>query len=321
MFEFDQQLYDLIFCACTAREEDQWKTTLQERSNPKKNPKKNNGDWLRDISFENSALYLEIRSLGPVFGQPGTLMRRQSIQRAATLNSRKEGCQVIIKNTSSIKQREDPPMTIPEMVGRSQSFLSAYKIPILAPGRADRQRIEEAMASVWTRDRLPYPGIAGHRRGSLITSATNVMRKLSRASTTTTSTTTSATSISCTSIAETSTQSAYTAASRVPGNYHSFGHMPDHRQSVTSAPALEGSETEENYEDTALALEKTMAHTTELRPVSNSSKAARRSEVSGASTMVPGTETLDVEQGRGKLRKPKTLLKQFSTEGIRSWFH
>lgn len=317
MFEFDQQLYDLIFCACTAREENQWKTTLQERSNTKKI----NRDWRRNISFENSALYLEVRALGPVFGQPGTLMHRQSIQRAATLNSRKQGCQVIIKNTSSIKQREDPPMTIPETVGRSQSFLSTYKIPILAPGRADRQRIEQAMASVWTRDRLPYPGMAGHRRGSLITSATNVMRRLSRASTTTTSTTTSATSVSCTSIAETSTQSAYTAASRMPGNYHSPGHMPDHCQSGTSAPELERSETGEDNEDTALALEKMLANMTELRPISNSSKAARRSEVSGVSTMLPGMQSLEVEQEKGKLRKPKTLLKQFSTEGIRNWFH
>lgn len=317
MFEFDQQLYDLIFCACTAREEDQWKTTLQERSNKKKD----NRDWRRDVSFENPALYLEIRSLGPVFGQPGTLMHRQSIQRAATLNSRKQGCQVIIKNTSSIKQREDLSITTSETVGRSQSFLSTYKIPILAPGRADRQRTEHAMANVWTRDRLPYPGMAGHRRGSLITSATNVMRRLSRASTTTTSTTTSATSISCTSIAETSTQSAYTAASRMPGNYRSPGHMPEHCQSLISAPELECSEIGEDDEDSALTLEKAMANTIELRTISNSSNAARRSEVSEVSTMLPGLGSLEVEQGRGKLRKPKTLFKQFSTDGLRNWFH
>lgn len=317
MFEFDQQLYDLIFCACTAREEDQWKSTLQERSNTKKN----NRDGRRDVSFQSSALYLELRSLGAVFGQPGTLMHRQSIQRAATLNSRKQGCQVIIKNTSSIKQRENPPTTITETVGRSQSFLSTYKIPILAPGRAERQRIEQAMASVWTRDRLPYPGMAGHRRGSLITSATNVMRRLSRASTTTTSTTTSAASVGCTSIAETSTQSAYTAASRMPGNYHSSGQIPDHCQSVTSALELERSDIGEDYEDTALVLEKKLAITTELRPISNSNDAARTSEVSGVSTMLPGAESLEIEQGRGKLRKPKTLVKQFSAEGIRNWFH
>ena len=248
-------------------------------------------------------------------------MHRQSIQRAATLNSRKQGCQVIIKNTSSMKQREDLPMTISETVGRSQSFLSPYKIPILAPGRADRQRLEQAMASVWTRDRLPYPGMAGHRRGSLITSATNVMRRLSRASTTTTSTTTSATSISCTSIAKTSTQSAYTAASRMPCNYHSPGHMPDYCQSLASAPEPECSETREDDEDTAFAVGKTIANTIELRPISNSSNAARRSEVFEGSTLLPGMESLEAEQGRGKLRKPKTLFRQFSTEGLRNWFH
>ena len=248
-------------------------------------------------------------------------MHRQSIQRAATLNSRKQGCQVIIKNTSSIKQREDLPMTISETVGRSQSFLSTYKIPILAPGRADRQRIEHAMANVWTRDRLPYPGMAGHRRGSLITSATNVMRRLSRASTTTTSTTTSATSISCTSIAETSTQSAYTAAPRMPGNYRSPDYMPEHCQSLTSAPELECSEIGEIDDDTAFTPEKAMGNTIELRTISNSSNAARSSKVSEVSTMLPGMECLEVEPGRGKLRKPKTLFEQFSADGLRNWFH
>ena len=107
----------------------------------------------------------------------------------------------------------------------------------------------------------------------------------------------------------------------MPRSYHSSSHMPDHCQSLTAAPGLECSETGEDDEDTALTLERIMTNTIELRPISNSNDTARRSEVSELPTMLPGMEALEVEHERGKLRKPKTLFKQFSTDGLRNWFH
>ena len=318
MFQYDQQLYDLIFCACTAQEEEQWKSTLMERTNAKKIDDDN---WLKNISFEHSALYLEVRSLGPVFGQPGTLMRRQSIQRAATLNSRREACQVIIRNTSSVKTRGDPATNISESVGRSQSLLSMSKVPLLSPSRADRYRIEQTMASVWTRDLLPYPGMVGHRRGSLIASATMVMRKFSRASTTTTSTTNSTTSISCSNIAATSTRAAHTAASRALQSYEMSPCYPGQCQPVMSAQEVGGCDTGPDRDNSAASPTNTRANGTELSTISNGSMALSDSEVSGVSTALPGRISPEVEQGRGKPRNPKILLKAFSTEGIRGWFH
>ena len=139
MFESDQQLYELIFCAYTAKEEEQWRNGIQENTTM--------GEvytisCLSITSFEHSILYLDIKTLGPVLGQPGTLIRRQSIQRAATLDSRKNGCQVIIKNTNAAKDRGETPLAAPVSVGRSPSLLSTNIVPILAPKRADRQRME-----------------------------------------------------------------------------------------------------------------------------------------------------------------------------------
>ena len=186
MFEFDQQLYEMIFCACTSREEQEWRNDLHERS-------RESEDEIEQISLPappgQSVLSLDIKTLGFVFGQPGTLTRRQSIQRAATVNSRRNGYQVIIKNTNSLKESGEPPAPEPECLSRSQSLLSTHRIPILAPKRAERQRIEAAMSDVWTRDRLPFPGMTGNRGSYLIQrSATSVMRKISKASMATTST-------------------------------------------------------------------------------------------------------------------------------------
>ena len=183
-------------------------------------------------SFEHSILHLDVKTLGPVLGQPGTLMRRQSIQRAATLNSWKNGCQVIIKNTNAAKDRGETPLAAPDSVGRSQSLLLTNEVPILAPKRADRQQMEQSMANVWTREQLPYPGMLGRRKGSLITSA---MRKLSRASTTTTSTTNSVVrSVSCSRISEHNPHPAHNADSRIPQTDGACSPTPEDRHTSES---------------------------------------------------------------------------------------
>ena len=128
-------------------------------------------------------LCLDLKSLGNVFGLPGTLTRRISIQRAATISPRTIVSQVIIKNTTALKDQNDTNNAALASIGRSQSLLSANRIPILAPKRADRLRMECALADVWTRDLLPFPGMSVNRGEHLIrNSANSVMRKLSRAS-------------------------------------------------------------------------------------------------------------------------------------------
>ena len=130
-------------------------------------------------------LFIDVKPLGPVFGQPGTLARRLSIQRAATVGSSVTVRQVIIKNTHALRDGTEPPGAASPNVGRSKSLLTTNRTPILAPRRLDRVRMEHDLSKVWTKDLLPFPGMGGTRGEHIIrASASSVMRKLSKASVT-----------------------------------------------------------------------------------------------------------------------------------------
>ncbi len=180
IFESDQQLYELILCACSAREERQWKTSLLNFSAKEAQIQREDQPALAPLF---STLSLDIRSQGYVFGLPGTLTRRISIQRAATVSPRTNICQVIIKNTNALRDYGDIHNSTPNSISRSQSLLSTNRVSVLAPKRVRRLRMEYTLADVWTRDLLPYPGMSPNRGDHLIrTSASSMMRKLSRAS-------------------------------------------------------------------------------------------------------------------------------------------
>ena len=134
-----------------------------------------------------SILWISLKSIGSIIGKPGTLVRRISIQRAATVGSKTNVCQVIIKNTHALRDSTDYPTSDDLSVNRSQSLQSTnIRIPILAPKRTERVRMEHDLAKVWTKDLLPYPGMGGTRGDSLLrASASSMMRKISRASLTT----------------------------------------------------------------------------------------------------------------------------------------
>ena len=124
-----------------------------------------------------------MKPLGQVFGLPGTLARRLSVQRASTVSPRNVTCQIIIKNTNALKDHRDPQTSPKSSLGRSQSHRTTNRVAILAPKRSDRARMEHQLAGVWTKELLPYPGIASHRGENMIrNSASSVIRKLSKAS-------------------------------------------------------------------------------------------------------------------------------------------
>lgn len=130
-----------------------------------------------------SSLSLDVKSIGPVFGHADSLVRRMSVHRAATLGSKSQSTQVIIKNTQAQKSPEVPTPFAPNSVTRSQSHLSASHIPTLAPRRAERVRLETALEDVWTKDVLPFPGMSNRRvENQIRASANSVMRKLSMVS-------------------------------------------------------------------------------------------------------------------------------------------
>ncbi|KAK2072887.1 hypothetical protein P8C59_007214 [Phyllachora maydis] len=130
-----------------------------------------------------TSLSLNIKSMGIVFGKPGTVARRISIHRATTVGPKTPLCQVILKNTSVIKDAPTP--STAAQINRSQSVLvGAGRVPVLAPSRSERARLEALLSDVWTRDILPFPGITARSRSEHLVraGASSVMRKLSVAS-------------------------------------------------------------------------------------------------------------------------------------------
>ncbi|CZT08433.1 uncharacterized protein RCO7_08214 [Rhynchosporium graminicola] len=171
IFESDHQLFEITMSACSPKEEHEWRSRLAHHSG------RDNLDVGEQALF--TSLLMPVKPMGAVFGKPGTVARRISIHRATTIGSMSGLCQVIIKNTSAFK--EPAPST---SINRSQSLLTTNRIPVLAPSRADRIRLEGLLADVWTREILPYPGMTSRARSEHLVraSASSIMRKLSVAS-------------------------------------------------------------------------------------------------------------------------------------------
>ncbi|KAH8657466.1 hypothetical protein BGZ60DRAFT_493684 [Tricladium varicosporioides] len=171
VYECDHQLFEITMSACSPKEELEWRSRLTDHSS------KDGLDVVEQAIL--TSLSLAIKSMGAVFGKPGTVARRLSIHRATTVGSMSGLCQVIIKNTNAFKESASS-----TNINRSQSLLTTNRIPVLAPARAERIRLETLLADVWTREVLPYPGMSGRARSEHLVraSASSMMRKLSVAS-------------------------------------------------------------------------------------------------------------------------------------------
>jgi CCR4-NOT transcriptional regulation complex NOT5 subunit len=91
-------------------------------------------------------------------------------------------CQVIIKNTTTFKDVSHSASCA--TINRSQSLLTTNRIPVLAPPRGERIRLETLLSDVWSRDILPFPSMTSRARNEhpVRVSASSMMRKLSVAS-------------------------------------------------------------------------------------------------------------------------------------------
>ncbi|KAL9030861.1 MAG: hypothetical protein Q9196_001060 [Gyalolechia fulgens] len=180
VFEASQQLYELIFCACSPSEEQAWTRAIIQHIE-KASRTQRDGTPLTSPIY--TTLTLDAKPLGPVFGMFGSVTRRLSIQRAATVHSRTNGAQVVIRNTAAAKENKDESDSIFDSIGRSNSLMTASHVAILAPKRSDRSRMESSLSDVWSRDRLPFPGMSTHKGDHpLRASASSMIRRLSRAS-------------------------------------------------------------------------------------------------------------------------------------------
>lgn len=178
----------MIMTACNPTEEQEWRTRLAHAS-------------ARDAQIPSQPMFdslaLNIKALGTVFGKQGTIARRISVHRATTVGPKTPLCQVILKNTSVAPSSSHPSSSSSGSaisINRSMSLLTtnsnnnnngSNSIPILAPPRGERARLEALLSDVWTRDVLPFPGMTARGRGEyhlVKASATSMMRKLSVAS-------------------------------------------------------------------------------------------------------------------------------------------
>ncbi|QDS70678.1 hypothetical protein FKW77_001305 [Venturia effusa] len=176
MFESNQRQYEVIMSACSDEEEEQWKRQIRIRIDTETR------DVVEGLASPFVSVPLDLKSLGPAFEANGSFSRRKSIHRAATLGTKTNLHQVIIKNTHAQRPgNNDSDSSLPVL--RSQSHLSSGHVPTLAPRRAERIRLETVLSDVWSRDVLPYPGMMSRRPDNPIrASANSVMRKLSMAS-------------------------------------------------------------------------------------------------------------------------------------------
>lgn len=182
VFESGQRLYEIILSACSAEEEEVWKTKLRTRIAAEDRDLVEGRSNIQDVF---SSLSLDLKSIGASFGQQTNFTRRLSIRRAATLGPKVHPQQVIIKNTQAQKRTDSAQSMASLPMGRSQSQLSSSTaaIPTLAPRRGERIRLETSIGDVWTKDTLPFPGMGPRRSDNPIrASANSVMRKLSMAS-------------------------------------------------------------------------------------------------------------------------------------------
>lgn len=90
----------------------------------------------------------------------------------------------MLKNTSAAKDSTNH-ANLRIGINRSQSLLTTNtRLPVLAPARSERARLENILTDVWSRDILPFPGMTARIRSEHLvrSSASSVMRKLSVAS-------------------------------------------------------------------------------------------------------------------------------------------
>ncbi|KAK5945738.1 hypothetical protein PMZ80_002946 [Knufia obscura] len=171
--------HELILSGCSKTEEDHWTAGLRGDFS---DPVHHSIDT--DLSV-TTCLALDLKSVGVVFSSQNTLSRESSVQRAATVGGRPSIAQVIVRNTHNaqdLHEYRDPTSTA-SSINRSQSHMNTKRIPVLEPKRSERTRLESSVSDIWTKERLPFPGMVGSRGGQMLrASAGSLARKLSLAS-------------------------------------------------------------------------------------------------------------------------------------------
>ncbi|QPC75765.1 hypothetical protein HYE68_006517 [Fusarium pseudograminearum] len=172
VFKIDHQLYEVVMTACTSKEESEWRSRLSQPTS---------SDTSTRAPGLNLFLSIDIRSLGAVFGRPGTIARSLSTHRTSAREFESSALHFILKNTCAA--RSSNPACAGTGLNRSQSLLTTKKArtPVLVPSRSERARLEILVADVWSHGVLPLPSMTNVARNeqAIRRSASTVMRKLS----------------------------------------------------------------------------------------------------------------------------------------------
>lgn len=256
---------------------------------------------------------LDIKSLGYVFGLPGTLTRRLSIRRAATLHSKSNNSQVIIRNTHN-KNYCDSQIPAPDSISRSQSLLTTNRAVVLAPRRVERLRMEYGLTDVWTKDLLPYPGMSNNRGEHIIrTSASSMMRKLSRASKTGSF---KKRSPSCVSLADDKL-----ASTPIDIDSVSEGEEAEAESDVNSCPSPTTVLQSGGKSTRRLQLVEPLPRANYAGGTKSPNGGLSEPEPECVSKLTRDelVKLFSAQRRRSKPNNPKILLKAFSLDGIRNW--
>ena len=167
-------VFELVATACSEKEATKWKEQLLKQINRKE---EQHGRGL--IPFlQRSRTFLDLK---PKFTFPNG-NRRPIISRSTSANAMGDAIpkapivNLIIKGTESAITRS---ISSINLVGRSQTVHTTYRpMAILTPKRHDRLRLEHRLASVWTKDVIPYPGMqTGRGEYVLRSSAESLIRR------------------------------------------------------------------------------------------------------------------------------------------------
>ncbi|KAL8787962.1 MAG: hypothetical protein Q9195_007550 [Heterodermia aff. obscurata] len=104
-FESEQQLHEMILCACSPQEEEQWKNKIVDCAC--KEEQRQREDQAVSLPFY-SLLSLDMKPIGQVFGLPGSLARRLSVQRASTNTHGASAGRYLDERTATISRDEQP---------------------------------------------------------------------------------------------------------------------------------------------------------------------------------------------------------------------
>lgn len=179
LFDHGGLNFELLFSASSATEEKQWKTEII------KSAAELVQDGARNVVSNPDTYFFVTLALMPLNIPPESspeetpsLPRTPSMPFLAATRPRSNSREVCIKKTNYPNNNEDSVFQDGEQPKRSRSVYSRREPPALTPRRQDRIRLEKFIADIYTRDVLPFPGMA-LAKGDILSRTGSLIRRFS----------------------------------------------------------------------------------------------------------------------------------------------